>query len=226
MLANSRLRPRRSVRTGSPSRRRSGGRRQVESITDAEDHVAPRERGRRGPPVPRVPYSLGRLNGSLTASSGLPGWTGQTMVARGGIRSGPGSAISKWRWSAGSVSRIVSGCVGGGRKPPVPAGLKRDPSGVIAFSRTAGRIASGGGWAEAVARAGDTAVRRWAGRVLRVYRDPGPRLQDVRCLPPPDMGLRPRSEALCAGPGRGTSSGRAKRRRRAGCGAFGEIGRL
>ena len=38
-----------------------GGRQQVESVTDAEDYVAPRvverERGRRGPPVPRVPRS-------------------------------------------------------------------------------------------------------------------------------------------------------------------------
>ena len=57
-------------------------------------------------------------------------------------------------------------------------------------------------------------------------RDPGPRLQNFRRLPPPDMDPRPRPAALCTGTGRRTSSGRAESRGRAGCGAFGEGGRL
>ena len=57
-------------------------------------------------------------------------------------------------------------------------------------------------------------VRRAAGRegFCADHGDPGARLQGVRHLPGPDMGLRPRPEALCAGTGRGASGGRAEGR--------------
>ena len=76
---------------------------------------------------------------AVFAPRGLPARTRRTMAAGGGIRSGSGSAVSGWRKSSGGVCGIVSGCVGEGRKPPVPAGAQDDPSGAAAFSRRGGR---------------------------------------------------------------------------------------
>ena len=62
----------------------------------------------------------------------------RTIAPGGEIRSGSGPSTSVWRESAGGVCRIVSGCVGEGRKPLVTAGSKDQPSGVTAFSWRAG----------------------------------------------------------------------------------------
>lgn len=67
----------------------------------------------------------------------------------------------------GSVCKIVSGCVGEGKKPQVPAGSERGPSGVTAFLRRAGRSGGGKDRTGSVARAEETAVRSQAGIVLR-----------------------------------------------------------
>ena len=125
---------------------RAGGARgpqQVESVRNAEEHAAPRPRGTGAGTARQAgaagPSQPGGLNGSPAAPSRPPDRTRRTIAAGGGIRSRSESAISERRQSAGGVCGIVCGCVGEGRKPPVPGGSKRDPSGVIPFSWRAGR---------------------------------------------------------------------------------------
>ena len=122
----------------------------------------------------------------------------------------------------GSVCRIVSGCVGEGKKRLVPAGSERDPCGVTAFSRRAGRSGGGRGRTGSVARVEERAVRRFSS---------GKSSAGTIGIPAPGCGMsgacRHRAR-VCGGvrgrrgrTGRGASGGRGD-----GCGVFGDGSRL